>query len=106
MTSAVRQPFRSNIIPGVWLIVAPFVFGVEGIALWNNVLVGALVPIVGWYMYVLYNKGQKHVTGSSVNTVLGVWVAVSSFILMPGLALLVNNVIVGILVALFDIHYP
>lgn len=106
MTSVLHQPIRSNLVPGLWLIVAPFVFGVTGIALWNNVLMGAIIPLVGWYMYALDEGGKKHVTGSSVNTVLGLWVAVSPFLLRPGLPLLVNNVIVGILVALFDIHYP
>lgn len=115
MTSVVEQPVRSNLIPGLWLVVAPFVLGAAlGTPLWetnvlavaNNVLVGLVIVLVGWYMYRLAAKGQAAVTGSSVNTLLGLWIAVSPLFLSPGLALLVNNVFVGLVVALADIHYP
>lgn len=115
MTSIVDQPFRSNLIPGLWLVVAPFAFGLAfGNPLWennvlavaNNVLVGFVIVLVGWYMYQQAAGGETAVTGSSVNTLLGLWIAVSPFLLNPGAALLWNNVIVGLLVAGFDIHYP
>lgn len=115
MTSVVEQPIRSNLIPGLWLVVAPFVLGAaldtplwetNVLAVANNVLFGLVIVLVGWYMYRLAAKGQAAVTGSSVNTLLGLWIAVSPLFLSPGLALLVNNVFVGLVVALADIHYP
>jgi 7-keto-8-aminopelargonate synthetase-like enzyme len=34
---------------GLWLIVAPFVLGLEGAALWNDVVTGTLVASFGSY---------------------------------------------------------
>jgi SPW repeat len=35
-----------NVLPGLWLATAPFVFGYEGPAMWNDVLVGVVVVVV------------------------------------------------------------
>lgn len=38
-----------NTLLGLWLIVAPFVFGVDGVLLWNDVIVGAIVTFLAGY---------------------------------------------------------
>ncbi len=49
---AFRQAGMSwtNVVLGAWLVVAPFVLGYAGVssALWNDVLIGLLVIILGW----------------------------------------------------------
>lgn len=38
-----------NTLLGLWLIAAPFVFGVDGVLLWNDVIVGAIVTLFAGY---------------------------------------------------------
>jgi SPW repeat len=35
-----------NVIPGLWLTAAPFVLGYDGVAMWNDVVVGVVVVVV------------------------------------------------------------
>lgn len=42
-----------NCVLGAWLIIAPFVIGVSGILLWNDVAVGVLTTaFAGYHIYV------------------------------------------------------
>lgn len=42
-----------NLSLGVWLIIAPFVFGIRGVLLWNDVIVGIIVAsLAGYNAYV------------------------------------------------------
>lgn len=51
-------------ILGGWLIVAPFVYGLSGIALWNNVCVGVVVTSFGGYNVYAAPRIQQTVTSS------------------------------------------
>jgi hypothetical protein len=49
---ALKTPSVSwtNVVLGAWLVVAPFILGYSGLtgALWNDILIGLLVIILGW----------------------------------------------------------
>lgn len=38
-----------NALLGLWLIVGPFLYGVSGVLLWNDVIVGAIVASLAGY---------------------------------------------------------
>ena len=91
-----------NALLGLWLIAAPFVFGVPTTAMWNAVIVGALIAILGGYNYYLTTQGQEvNVSVAALNVLLGLWVIVAPFVFQPGTVALWNDVIVGALVAIF-----
>ncbi|WP_457590063.1 SPW repeat domain-containing protein [Halalkalicoccus salilacus] len=55
-----------NGVLGGWLIVAPFVYGLSGIALWNNVCVGVVVTsFAGYNVYAAPRIDQSVTTSSS-----------------------------------------
>lgn len=55
----------TNGVLGGWLIVAPFVYGISGILLWNDVSVGVLViSFAGYNMYAAPRK-RRTITSSS-----------------------------------------
>jgi len=85
-----------NGILGVWLIVAAFINFTPVVNLWDNLIVGIIVAIVGALMI-----GKKTWQGWT-SLILGVWLIVAAFI--PGLRVhapnLWNDLIVGVLVAI------
>jgi hypothetical protein len=49
----------TNVIAGIWLVIAPFLFGYSGVgnAVWNDVVVGLLAMVLaGW---AVYNVGRQ-----------------------------------------------
>jgi len=88
-----------NIALGIWTIVSAFVLvhDQNNAFAWNNVIVGIVIAIIA--------LGRTDVHGSNRsgwNVALGIWMIISPFVLrfshLP--ALVWNNIIVGILVAL------
>ena len=49
---------------GGWLIVAPFVYGLSGIALWNNICVGVVVTSFAGYNVYAAPRIERSVTSS------------------------------------------
>ena len=47
--SASQASAALNTLLGIWLLIAPFVLSVNGVLLWNDVLVGALVLLFAGY---------------------------------------------------------
>jgi uncharacterized membrane protein YccC len=83
-------------ILGLWLLVAAFLnLGRTG-NLWNDLAVGIIVAVVGFWM-VREKPWQGWVAG-----LLGLWTIIAAFIpgLLTGSGLLWNNVIVGAVIAL------
>ena len=82
-------------ILGLWLALAPLLsMDVPSVKL-NNIFVGLVVAVVGWY--VPKERGwQRWVTET-----LGYWVLIASFIpdLVEGYPYLWNNLVSGILIA-------
>ncbi len=83
-------------ILGLWLIVAAFLGFGENAAMWNNLLVGIVVAIVG------YNMLENLQWQNWVSMIVGIWLIISAFIpdLRVGDAFMWNAVITGILVAI------
>lgn len=44
---------------GVWLIVEPFIFGVRGTLLWNDVVVGVLIASFAGYNTYVASRGEQ-----------------------------------------------
>lgn len=59
-----RRVAAINGILGGWLIVAPFVYGISGIALWNSVFVGVLVVAFAGYNVYAAPRIERPVTSS------------------------------------------
>jgi hypothetical protein len=49
MSTTTKWAAGTNAVLGLWLIVAPFVFNVSGVGVWNAVVVGSLVTLGGGY---------------------------------------------------------
>jgi hypothetical protein len=91
-----------NSLLGLWLIAVPFVLTVPTTAMWNAVIVGGLIAVLGGYNYYLTSQGEEvSVAVASLNTLLGLWVIAAPFVFRPGTVALWNDVIVGALVASF-----
>lgn len=60
-----RRVAAINGILGGWLIVAPFVYGISGRALWNSVFVGVLVAAFAGYNVYAAPRIEQSATSSS-----------------------------------------
>ena len=85
-----------NGILGIWLIIAAFLnFSTTG-NLWDNLIVGAIVAIVGFLMI-----GKKAWQGWTA-VIFGIWLVIAAFIpsLQAHTGNLWNDLIVGIIIAI------
>src|SRR5262249_19115749 len=88
-----------NIVLGIWLIVAPFLFGYAGIptALWNDIFVGLIVLAAACIritdVETMFDLGW-------VNFIAGIWLLVAPWAFSYAIYLspLWNDLILGILV--------
>jgi hypothetical protein len=91
-----------NVLLGIWVIISPFVlgFGYSTAAVWNNVATGAAVTILA-----LISTSMPRQRGWSWTTMLlGIWLLISPFALgLTGTAVLWNNVILGIIIAVVGV---
>lgn len=91
-----------NVLLGGWLVAAPFVFDVAlNIALWNHVVVGAIVVLLSGYDVVMAGVDEEDTVDTATYVaLLCLWVIVSPFLLgFPDPVGFWNNLVVGILVA-------
>ena len=90
-----------NIVLGAWLIIAPFVLGYQTmVALWNNIIVGAIVLILAW----IRAANPNSMPGLSwINVILGVWLIIAPFVLgyASTTGIRWNDIVVGIGIAVF-----
>ena len=72
MRETVQWTSGINIVAGLWLIIAPFVLGYEGIqaALWNDVLVGIIVAA---FAVARVARPLMNPSLSWLNALLGLW---------------------------------
>ena len=88
-------------IAGVWEILAPFILGFAVIpaALWNNVIVGVILIVLGAWAALSNDWGTIR-TLDWISAAVGLWLIISPFILGTGViaAALWNDIIVGIIV--------
>jgi SPW repeat-containing protein len=84
-----------NILLGVWVIISPFVLGMNvPKAIWNNVIAGALVVILAITRLSMHQRGW-----SWPNLLLGIWLVISPFVLFLGGPAMWNNVVLGVIAA-------
>ena len=91
----------ANILLGTWLLCSPWAFGYDETgAILNSMVVGALIAAMAALRLASLHKNAGY---SGINIMLGLWTVASpwSFMYATNEGALVNNVIVGILVALF-----
>ncbi len=84
-----------NVLLGAWLLVSPFVLGFAHLeaAKWNDVAVGIAVALLA------LSYGAGRAIGGLLDAVLGVWLIISSFVLVAsGSIAFWNSLIVGILI--------
>lgn len=90
-----------SLAAGLWLVVAPFVFGYTmTVAATNDIILGLAIGAIALYR-VLYPASEPRI--SWINIVLAAWLIVSAFVL-PGRTMTTvwNNIIFGILVIITD----
>lgn len=101
--SAVKLPSGSNVVLGIWLIIAPFILGYTIItaAMWNDILVGLAVVILAG---IRVSRPTANSWLSWANVVLGVWLIIAPFALgYTGTIALWNDMVVGLVVAAFGV---
>ena len=94
-----RTASGANILLGVWLLCSPWAFGYdERGAILNSMIVGALIAAMAALRIASLHKSAGY---SGINLLLALWTVASpwSFMYANNQGALVNNVIVGVLVA-------
>jgi hypothetical protein len=99
-----RRPYAwvsgANILLGAWILISPFALAIHHFApaLWNNTVVGILV---GLFALIRVSSLYDHPWWSFCNTLLGIWLGISPFLL--GFAhwrsAMLSNVIGGAVIA-------
>jgi hypothetical protein len=90
-----------NILLGIWVIVSPWVFGYRAVgpaAIWNGVIVGALIAILAACRYL----SPRARTGLSwVNMSLALWILICPVVYgyTANLGGVLDNVILGVAIA-------
>lgn len=98
---------------GLWLIVEPFLFEILAANFWNDIVVGALLVVVGGYNY--YRRADEHLgsVGAAVfAALLGLWLIVSPWVYAVEIEAVNlttevgfwNDVIVGLLVLVLGVY--
>jgi hypothetical protein len=88
-----------NIVLSIWVIVSPFVLASHSSkAIWNNVVVGAVVGILAIVRWGMHQTGW-----SWLSLILGMWLVISPFVLFLSGPAMWNNVILGIIIAAFSL---
>jgi len=87
---------------GIWLMVAPFVFGAPPIDTWNDVIVGGAISLLSGHNHTHEREqGKPSQWISGVLILLGIWLLFVPFLIGVSGLLLWNDVIVGVLVTAF-----
>jgi hypothetical protein len=90
-----------NVLLGIWIIASPFVlaFTDNTTALWNDIIVGAVVLILG----LVRLEGTRITSWASWgNLILGIWLVIAPYILTYSdlTKALWNDIVLGIAVAI------
>lgn len=88
-----------NVLAGLWLIISPYIFGfTQGVT--NSVIIGIVVAVLALIRFI--NPVQASWL-SWINTILGIWLIVSAFVMGVAAAPFWNTLILGIIVAVMAI---
>lgn len=89
-----------NFLAGVWIIISPYTLGYSSMnsALMNNMTFGAIIAILA---LVRIANAKRYESLSWINTILGLWIIVSPFIIgYPTVVSQLDNVVAGLVVAI------
>lgn len=91
---------------GLWIIASPFVYEATDAASWNNTLVGtAIFLLAGYNFYRLSKDRLANVGAAALAALLGLWIAVSPYVMEMGSGALASSTTVsGLLVALISAY--
>ena len=97
--NTVRWTSGSNLVLGLWLIIAPFLLGYSGLSgpLWNDIISGVLIAALA---ILRLGKPATSEWASWTNMVIGIWLILGPWVIAGYTTDAAwNDVIVGILVA-------
>jgi len=91
---------------GLWIVASPFVFEATDQAYWNNTLVGTGIFLLAGYNFVRMTRDRLANVGvAALATLLGLWTAISPFLIEMGSDNLATSTIAsGALVALLSAY--
>ncbi len=83
-------------ILGIWGIIAPFIIKTRTGNMWNDIIIGIIVAVVGFMMI------REHAWQGWTAGILGIWWIIAGFIppLTTGAGNIWNDIIVGVIVAI------
>ncbi|MGA8246906.1 MAG: SPW repeat protein [Nocardioides sp.] len=97
---AVAMASGSNLVLGLWLILAPFALGYSGVggALWDDMVVGVAVAVLAGFRVTA--GGYRQSSLSWTNAALGAWLAFAPWVLSYAgtTAAVANDITVGLIV--------
>lgn len=98
--STVQWTSGTNLVAGIWMILAPFLLGYAAItaAVWNDVIIGLAVAVLAGTRLA---KPLEREGASWTNLVLGLWLIAAPFALgyAATAAALWNDIVIGVVVA-------
>ena len=105
-TDAIQWVSALVAIAGLWLIASPFVYEATDTAVWNNTLVGTGIFLLAGYNFVRLSRDRLANVGvATLALILGLWIAVSPFVMEMGSGALANSTIVsGLVVVLLSAY--
>lgn len=90
----IRTASGLNVILGIWLVVAPFIFAMTAAAFWNDVCVGLFALILASTRVSRPTAATR--AASWTNVIVGVWLIFAPFVLdYLSLAEFWNDILVG-----------
>lgn len=97
MNTTVRTTSGINILAGIWLILAPFMFGFSGALRTSDIVFGVIIAILA---LIRVSAPEDAPWLSWANMIFGLWILISPFLLgYLGVGVLWNNIIVGVIIA-------
>ncbi len=75
----IRLASGVNVLLGIWLIIAPFVFAFTAAAFWNNVAVGVFVLLLAATRVSRPTASTK--AASWTKAIIGIWLIIAPFVL-------------------------
>lgn len=97
----IRTASGLNVILGIWLIIAPFIFAMTGAAFWNDILVGIFVLILASTRVSRPTASTR--LASWTNAIVGIWLILAPFVLgYLSVAQVWDDIAVGVLLLILS----
>lgn len=98
MDAQIRSLSVVSVLAGIWLIISPFILGYNSAGnATQQIIFGVIVTVLG-----IVHMAVPHVAWPSwVNFIIGLWVIVAPWTMATSAAARWNEVITGIIVAIF-----